>query len=391
MDSTYVSGMERSTVKNNKRLIFYVTEDWYFCSHRLPLAIAAKKAGYDVTVATRIQKHGDMITRHGIHIIPVRLRRRSNNPFGVLVSLINIWRIYRRERPDVVHHVALKPVLIGSLATLFNRKIKVVNAIAGLGFVFTSRRLLAKILRFFLKIFLKVLLDRKASIAIIQNPDDAKLLIDRLGIKGDKVTLIKGAGVNLETYKVMPEPESVITISLVSRMLWDKGIGEFISAVELLKKQGHQFRALLAGSPDPDNPTSVSEEQLRQWSDIGIVEYIGHVDDVPKLWQDSNIAVLPSSYGEGIPKCLIEAAACGRPIVTTNTPGCREIVKDGVNGILIPTKDPSALATAMVRLIEDKELRKQMGLTGRKMVEADFSESIVIRKTLDIYEKLLRE
>lgn len=391
MDSTYVSGMERSTVKNNKRLIFYVTEDWYFCSHRLPLAIAAKKAGYDVTVATRIQKHGDMITRHGIHIIPVRLRRRSNNPFGGLASLINIWRIYRQERPDVVHHVALKPVLFGSLVTLYNRKIKVVNAIAGLGFVFTSKHLLAKILRPFLKFSLKVLLTRQASMTIIQNPDDAKLLIEGLGIKGGKVILIKGAGVNLETYKLMPEPEDVFTISLVSRMLWDKGIGEFISAVELLKKQGYQFRALLAGLPDPDNPTSVSEEQLRQWSDSGIVEYIGYADDVPKLWQDSNIAVLPSSYGEGIPKCLIEAAACGRPIVTTNTPGCREIVKDGVNGILIPAKDTSALAVAMARLIGDKELRKQMGISGRKMVEAEFSDSIVIRKTLDIYEKILRE
>jgi len=290
-----------------------------------------------------------------------------------------------------VHHVAIRPVFYGGLATYFNKKIKVVNAIAGLGFVFTSKSLLAKVLKPFIRFSLKRLLARKKSLTIVQNPDDSTMLIDRLGIKSDRVSLIKGAGVNLETYKNSQEPEGVLSIVLVSRMLWPKGIGEFVEAVILLKDQGYEFRALLAGTPDPENPSSIPMNKLHEWNDSGIVEYLGHVEDVPALWEASNISVLPSSYGEGIPKSLIEAAACSRPIVATDTPGCREIVKDSVNGLLVPPKNTQALADAIRTLLNDKNLRQKMGQAGRKLVEQELSEAIVIKATLDCYERLLNE
>lgn len=374
-----------------KKIIFFVTDDWYFCSHRLPLAVAAKEAGYDVAIATRIQNHGDKIRQHGLRIIPLNLRRRSKNPFAGLVWWWTIRRIYKKERPDIVHHVAIRPVFYGGLATYFNKRIKVVNAIAGLGFVFTSNSLLAKILKPLIRFSLKRILSRRQSLTIVQNPDDAAMLTDRLKLDKDRVSLIKGAGVNLDVYRHSPEPGGPVSIGLVSRMLWAKGIGEFVKAVALLKNQGYEFRAILAGTPDPENPSSIPEVTLREWHDGSTIEYKGHVEDIPALWAESNIAILPSSYGEGIPKCLIEAAACGKPIIATDTPGCREIVKNGVNGILVAPKNVEALSSAIKTLLDNKDLRNKMGAEGRRMVENEFSESIVIQATLQCYARLLNE
>jgi glycosyltransferase involved in cell wall biosynthesis len=372
------------------KILYLVTEDWYFYSHRLPIACAAVEQGYEVVVATRVQKHGEAIAQKGIKIIPIRLRRRSKSPFNELFALIELCRIYYHERPDLVHHVSLKPVIYGSIAALLARKPKVVNAVAGLGFVFTSQRLLAKLLRPFITFAFRLSFNRSGTKVIVQNPDDRALLINKLRIREDHVHLIRGSGVNIANYRIFDDPAGEITIALISRMLWDKGIGEYIAAIEQLKSRGLQFRALLVGEPDDENPASVAREQLAKWHAQGNVEYLGYIDDVPQIWAKAHIAVLPSFYGEGVPKSLLEAASCGRPIVTTDMPGCREIVHDSVNGLLVPPRNVDALADAIAELIENPERRKKMGLQGRELVEREFSEQKILPMTLSLYSELLQ-
>lgn len=372
------------------KVLYLVTEDWYFYSHRLPIASAAAKQGYDVVVATRVQKHGEAIAQKGMKVIPIRLRRRSKSPFNELIALIELCRIYHHERPDLVHHVSLKPVLYGSIAALVVRKPKVVNAIAGLGFVFTSQRLLARLLRPFVNMAFRLSFNRPGTKVIVQNPDDRALLVETLGVRADHVNLIRGSGVNVADYRVTDEPAGETTIALVSRMLWDKGIGEYVAAVELLKSRGLQFRALLIGEPDDENPASVERKQLASWHEQGNIEYLGYTDDVVQVWAKTHIAVLPSYYGEGVPKSLIEAASCGRAIVTTDMPGCREIVNDKVNGLLVPPRDIDALADAIAELLQDPQRRKKMGLKGRELVEREFSEQKILPETLSLYAELLK-
>jgi len=382
--------MSNSNITRNKKLLFLVTEDWYFCSHRLSLACAAKNAGYDVVVATHVQIHGEIITQKGLRILEIKMRRRSSGLVGELYALLDVIRIYKREQPDIVHHVALKPVLVGSVAAIFYKKIKVVNAIAGLGFVFSSKRLSARLLKPVIMLSLRWLLNQKVSRVIVQNPDDFGLLIESMNIQRDKIALIRGAGVDISSFTYIPEPDGDVVVVLVARMLWDKGIAEYVEAVRRLKQRGLSFRAVLVGSPDDDNPASITTTQLEKWNEEGFVEWKGHVDNIASVWSNSHISILPSYYGEGVPKSLIEAAACGRPIVTTDMPGCREIVKHQVNGFLVPPRDVDSLASAISNLILDKTLRERMGRAGRERVEAEFSEDIVINKTLALYESLLQ-
>lgn len=377
-------------MKEKKKLLFLVTEDWYFCSHRINLARAALKDGFEVVVATRVRKYGDVITGKGLRLIPIGLKRRSKNPFIELISIVEIWKLYYKEKPDIVHHIALKPVIYGGVAAFFCRNIKVVNAIAGLGISFSSANLLAKLIKSLILSTFRLILTRAGSATIVQNPDDLKTLRDIVQIDDKKMHLIKGAGVNIETYRVYMEPNEKIQIAFVSRMLRDKGVEDFVSAVELLKTDKNmKFTALLVGEPDAENANSVSVKQLRTWDNNGDVIWKGYCADIPKLWSESAICVLPSFYGEGIPKSLIEAAACGRPIVTTDIPGCREIVIDRYNGILVQPRDIVQLANAIRELISNPELRKTLGNNGRKLVEKEFTEQIVIEKTLSLYTEML--
>ena len=372
----------------NKKLLFLITEDWYFCSHRLPLACAAKAKGFDVAVATRVSQHGPTILEHGIRLLPIRLRRRGNHLWEEFLSFLEIWRIYRTERPDIVHHVALKPLLYGSLAAALTPEIKVVNAIAGLGFVFSSRQWRARVMRPVIKLAFRLLLGRANSRVIVQNVDDRDLLIHSLNISARRVALIRGSGVNIDEYHVTPEPPGDVIVALVSRMLWDKGVGEFVAAVEQLKAEGLQFRAWLVGDTDPDNPAAIDPQQLQTWQREGQVEWLGHRQDIAQLWAQAHIAVLPS-YREGLPKSLLEAASCGRPIITADVPGCREIVADGVNGLLVPARSVNKLAQAMKTLISDPALRQDLGQRGRDRVLREFSEQRVIEETLAVYDALL--
>ena len=372
------------------KVLFLVTEDWYFLSHRLPLAEAVLRQGHEVVVATRVQDHGRDIVEAGMRVLPIRLRRRSKKPLQELLAILEIVKIYRREKPDIVHHVSLKPVLYGSMAAWLARATKVVNALAGLGFVFSSQRRLARLLRPFVRMAFRLLCNRPGSVVIVQNPDDRALLVDNLGIDSGRVALIRGSGVAVDEYRLVPEPDGEPVIALVSRMLWDKGIGEYVDAVKKLHARGLVFRALLVGIPDPENPASVPERQLHAWHEQGDIEWLGFVGDIAALWERSHLAVLPSYYGEGVPKSLIEAACCGRAIVTTDMPGCREIVRHGVNGLLVPVRDADRLADAIAMLLTDHEQRRAMGGRGRELVEREFSVARVNRETLALYKGLLQ-
>jgi glycosyltransferase involved in cell wall biosynthesis len=374
---------------SNRSLIFFVTEDWYFCSHRLPLALAAKEAGFEVSVVTRVCSHGEQIKAAGLELIPLELSRRGMNPLAELRLIARLISIYRSEQPDIVHHVALKPVLYGTIASLFAKIPCVVNALAGLGFLFSSHSLKARAVRPLVKLVFRLLLNRRNSCVILQNPDDVRLLCDGRVLGRERIALIRGSGVDIRQFTVLPEPSGQPIVILASRLLWDKGVGEFVSAAKQLKIQGVSARFVLVGEGDAANPSAIPDSQLSHWHDEGDVEWWGRRDDMPAVMAQSHIVCLPSFYGEGVPKVLIEAASCGRPIVTTDTPGCREIVQDGVNGLLVPVRDATAVAEALKKMIEAPELRSQMGARGRYLVEREFALDKVNTETLKVYEGLL--
>lgn len=383
------------------KLLFFVTEDWYFCSHRLPLARAARDAGYDVRVATRVAAHGETIRAEGFGLIPLRHFNRSiGNPIRELASLIEIVRIYHREKPDLIHQIAIKPALLGSLAARLvalgkRRGPRMINMIAGLGSIFTSRSLKARLLRPPVKLAIRLLLNRPNARVIVQNPEDGQLLTGGGLVAPERLALIKGSGVDLAHYAATPEPATdeghPPIAAQVSRMIWDKGAGVLVEAARLLRARGVALRVILAGTPDPENMATIPEAQLRAWHDEGIVEWVGFCDDVPGLWRDSHIAVLPSWYGEGVPKSLLEAAAAARPMVAVDGPGLREVVIDGETGLLVPPRDAGALADALARLVGDEALRRRMGDAARARAERNFGDDRVVAATMAVYRDLLPE
>ena len=368
----------------HQKLLFIVTEDWYFVSHRLPLAAAAKKAGYDVAVATRVRSHGQAITAEGIRLIPFILSRHVGYPIREVVALT---RLYVRERPDIVHHVALKPIVYGVLAARIAGVRAQVNAVAGMGRLFTSTTGVMRLIRPAARWILALLLRGRRSLTIVQNSDDRALLL-RSHLPESRIHLIRGAGVDTTLFAPGSEPAQPIRIVLAARMLWAKGVREFVQAASLLAEEGIVARFILAGLPDYGNPESVPEETLREWDGKNGVEWRGLCNDMPSVFRESHVSCLPSYYGEGVPKALLEAAASGLPIVTTDIPGCREIVRNDENGILVPAKNPHALATALRRLIQDPSLRSKMGQCGRAMVLDKFSQERVIKETLAAYREL---
>jgi len=373
------------------KLLYLVTEDWYFCSHRLELATAALKADYDVYLVTQVTCHAEVITTENIKLYPVVFSRSFKRPWQDIKTLINIFKIYREIQPDIVHHVALKPVMFGSLTCLFMKKNKpkvVINAMTGLGSLFISKKPFLSIVKSVFSKLLIFFLQRKNSHLIVQNNDDKALFIDEYHLPLEKISLIKGSGVNMNTYKSALNKSKLITVILVARMLKDKGVEEFVDAVSILEKQGQSARFVLVGDIDEENPSSISTARLEEWNEKGIIEWWGQCDNMASVYEQANIVVLPS-YREGLPKVLLEAAACGLPIVATDVPGCREIVKHGVNGLLVPVRTADELAAAINQLINNPERCKEMGSRGKDLVEKEFSSNIVIDKTLMLYKSLL--
>jgi glycosyltransferase involved in cell wall biosynthesis len=366
------------------KLLFLVTEDWYFVSHRLPLALAARDAGYAVTVAAREGAHGQMIRDAGLAFIPFELSRRGGNAVMEIARLVSL---YRRERPAIVHHVALKPVLYGSLAARLAGVTWVINAVAGLGWLFTSGGLVVRLARPVICTVLAKLLAAPDSRVIVQNPDDLALL-KTAGVPQDHLRLIRGAGVDTALFTPVSAPPLPVTVMLVARMLWAKGVGEFVAAARRLHGEGLSARFVLVGEPDPANPAAVPLADLQAWHGRDGIEWWGRREDMPVVLRQAHVACLPS-YREGLPKSLLEAAACGLPIVTSNTPGCREAVAEGDNGFLVPVRDADALAVALKKLILDAELRRRMGERSRARSLAEFSQEIVVRQTLALYRELV--
>lgn len=378
---------EAARHKQRPKLLFVVTEDWYFCSHRLPLAVAAVKAGFDVTIATRVTHHGDVIQKAGIEIYPWNVSRGSVNILAELKAVFQLLKIYRKVKPDLVHQVALKPVLYGTFISKLIGSQKIVNALGGMGFVFNNGKKNTRGLRAIILAGFKWLLSGKGHVLILQNPEDCALMINEAGIDVNNIRLIRGAGVDIQRFDASMEPDGVPLIILPARMLWDKGVGDYVEAAKILKAEGIAARFGLVGGIDECNPAAISLEQLRIWTDAGYVEWFGQRDDMPEIFRQANIVCLPS-YREGLPKALLEGAACSRAIVATDVPGCREIVEDGKNGILVPARDPVALAEALKKLILSPTVRYQMGINGRTMVINGFSEEAVVNETLCIYKDL---
>ncbi|VAX21603.1 Lipid carrier : UDP-N-acetylgalactosaminyltransferase / Alpha-1,3-N-acetylgalactosamine transferase PglA; Putative glycosyltransferase [hydrothermal vent metagenome] len=384
----------RNIMGERYKIIYFVTEDWYFWLHRMPIAKAALKEGYDVIVATAVAEHGEKIKSEGLRLAPLGLNRSGKNPLREFASLLEITRLYRKEKPDIAHHVALKPVIYGAVAAVLSKTPLTVNALAGLGHVFIAKGFKAALVRFFIKAALRFSLRRKSAITIFENPDDLNLLV-KMGLLDERqAVLIKGTGVDTSLFappeQELPSDEAPVVL-LSSRMLMTKGIGDFVEAARILKKRQTNVRMVLAGSPDPHNPMSIPLSRLEEWDKEGAVEYWGFKEDMAELLKQVSIVVLPSFYGEGVPRSLMEAASAERPVVTYDVPGCREIIRHNVNGLLVPLRDIEALADAIAVLLEDGELRKKMGAEGRRIVEEEFSEEIVVEKTMNLYERAMEK
>jgi glycosyltransferase involved in cell wall biosynthesis len=371
-----------------KKLAFLVTELGYFCSHRLNLAMAAKKAGYHVSVIANCAQRSSLsryesdLAQLDLHHIP--FHRSRLNPFAEIGTLRQIWRVYRRIRPDIVHQVAFKPLVYGTVCARLLKVGKIVNALGGMGYLFTHQSLTSRVLKPLLSLSFRALLNGHQCALILQNQDDAALMASF--VVRDKIHLIKGAGIDLEVFHPTDEPPLPVKAVMASRLLWSKGIGELVEAAQILKRQAVPLEIQVAGEPDPQNPASVPPDLFQKWKEEGMITWLGSCTDMAAVYGQTHIAVLPSYYREGIPKALLEAAACGKPIVTTDAPGCRDVVTSGENGFLIPPKDPAALADALKKLALSSDLREKMGQMSRKKAEEEFGDKKIIEQTMALYK-----
>jgi mannose/cellobiose epimerase-like protein (N-acyl-D-glucosamine 2-epimerase family)/glycosyltransferase involved in cell wall biosynthesis len=370
------------------RVIYLVTEDWYFISHRLPMARAARNAGFEVHVATRIDRHGAAIKAEGFHLHPVAWRRGSLDPRDLVRTVHEVRKLYRQLKPDLAHHVALSAAVVGSLAAI-GLPIICLNAMTGLGTMFTDDDAKVRIARPVLRMALRALLDRSRAAVLVQNEDD-RAVIERLGVDRTRIALIPGSGVDVEALVPAPEPPGPMTMAFVGRLVASKGIRTLLAAHERLGQRGRDIRLLIAGLPDPANPTSISSREIEAWTRRPNVKHLGFVADIAALWACAHIAVLPS-HREGLPLSLLEAAACGRPLVATDVPGCREIARADVNALLVPLGDAGALADAIDQLAADSQLRRQFGKASRELVERTFSSERIGSDLVALYQRLLEQ
>lgn len=369
------------------RLLYVVTEDWYFMSHRLPMARAAVAAGFEVHVATNVAEDGQDIEREGFVLHPIRFGRGRLSPFRMLRTILALRKIYRAVDPAIVHYVAMQPVVLGTVSSL-RRRFASVYAITGRGHVFVGDTGAARALRRMILAMLRFGLNRHRAIALVQNPDDHAWLID-LGVKPEHITQIAGSGIDVDRFRPIPEPDGPVTISFVGRMLADKGVRMLVEAYRMLRASHISCELSLAGAPDPASPTSIPEAEVAQWGREPGVTWLGHVTDIATVWAHAHIAVLPS-HGEGLPKSLLEAAASGRPMIATDVPGCREIVIHERTGLLVPVDDPQALAAAILRLVNSSPQRIRFGDAARRLVEERFSADLVGKTTVALYQRLLK-
>ena len=370
------------------RIVLVVNEDWMFWSHRRALARAASDAGAIVTVATRVDRHGERIAGEGLRVAPLPWRRGARNLFAEANALCTLAALYWRESPDLVHHVGVKAALYGGVAALTAGAPAQIHTIAGFGFVSVSSRTRARVLRAVLAGLFRRVLSRPRSRLVVQNQDDLNDVQSGRLFAMDRVHLVAGSGVDTRAFAPVPEPAGPVTALLASRLIRPKGIVQLVEAARILRDEAPGVRVVLVGDPDPENPDTVTAQELRAWHDAGLVEWRPRSDDMPAVWASCHIAVLPS-YREGMPRTLLEAAACGRPLVATDVPGCRDLVRHGDNGLLVPLHDARALADAIARLAADAALRERMGARARALVEEHYCDELIVAQMLALYRLAL--
>jgi glycosyltransferase involved in cell wall biosynthesis len=371
------------------RLLIVVNDPAFFLSHRLPVATAAREAGFDVHVATADGRGIDRILAAGLAHHRIPLSRSGTRPMGELKLILALYRLFRELQPDVVHLVTIKPVLYGGIVARMARVPAVVLAVSGLGFVFLDRGPRAALVRTFVSVLYRLAFGKRILRVIFQNPDDREALIRAAGLTRDKSLLIPGSGIDLSSYAdtAFPASGSAPVVVMAARLLREKGVHEFVAAAHLLRDRGVIARFWLAGEPDPDSPGGVREADLSAWRAAGVVELLGPRDDIAHVFSQSDLVVLPS-YREGLPKVLVEAAACGRAVVTSDVPGCRDAIVHNVTGLLVSPRDVVSLADAIERLLADQTLRQRMGRAGRAFAERTFSIESVVAAHLAVYREL---
>lgn len=399
MDRFDVSGLagnriEKATGLNNKlKVLLFANTDWYLYNFRRSLATALREAGYDVLLVSPAGPYGTKLIEMGFRWIPAPMLRRSLNPLRELGLLLWLRRVLLKERVDLMHGFTIKGVVYGALAARLAGGVARINSVEGMGYVYTSNALKARALRPLVNALLRLAISGQRVRLILLNPDDAVFFAQSGLAHPDQVRLIPGAGVDCQRFcpaEPVHQAKSQLRVLLPARLLWDKGVAEFVEAARLLKASGRTFEFLLAGSPDEGNPAAVPKEMVLTWQSEGLLHWLGHVADMPGLYRSVDVVALPS-YREGLPTGLTEASACGLPIITTDAPGCREVVVNGENGFLIPVKNARALADAVAALDDNHELRAQMGANARQRAIEKFDEKIVLKQTLAVYEEVLGE
>lgn len=376
----------------SRKLLFVVNVDWFFLSHRLPIAIEAMRQGYEVHIATALTDQLAVLQDYGFVVHPLTLNRSGVGLSAIGKPFWQIFRVCKIVKPDVVHFVTIKPVLLGGVAARLARVPAIVSAVSGLGFVFVAKGLTAVIRRWVVKHLYRMALGHINLRVIFQNSNDLSSLSSLVDLPDRKVSMIRGSGADLSQYCVTPLPTGVPVVLLAARLLVDKGVREFVQSAQILRKRGlslKDVRFVVVGKPDLDNPHSLHPDELAQWTGEGAVELWGHRTDMPEVMACAHVVVLPSYYGEGLPKVLIEAAACGRAVITTDHPGCRDAIEAGVTGLLVPVRDSEALADAIEKLLNDPVRCAKMGQAGRLLAESAFDEEQVVAAHLQIYQELI--
>lgn len=376
------------------KFVLYANTDWYLFNFRLSTALELKSHGHDVVMLSPPGDFGGRFAAHGLRWIPLQMDRASLNPLREAATLHRLVRVLKVERPDVLHNFTVKCAIYGAIAARAARVPAVVNAVAGMGYVFTSDRVHARALRPVVKALMRGTLGGGHSRLILQNPDDANAFVRSRMMAQDRIRVIRSSGVNTARFtpRVRGAERKPLRVLLAARLLWEKGVGEFVEAARMLKIEGRDVQFVLAGMPDHGNPRSVRLDEVRQWAAEGAVEWLGHVDDMPALLSCVDVMALPSYYREGVPKSLIEGAASGLALVTTNLAGCREVVsEDGVDGLHVEPRSARALAERLKMLDDDRVLVARLGACAREKALAHFDERAVIRHTIAVYDELLRD
>ena len=374
------------------RIVFFANTDWYLYNFRLSTAAHLQAHGAEVVMVSPEGPFGERFARHGIRWLTLPMDRASLNPLREAFTIKHLATLLRRERPDLIHNFTVKCAVYGAMAARLSGVPAVVNAVAGLGYVYASNGLKARMLRPVVSTLMRNTLGSGNSRVILQNPDDADALTQLRLVSQDRIRVIRSSGVNVERFQPCTDraTDAPLRVLLAARLLREKGVGEFVEAARMLKERGRTVEFLLAGTPDPGNPSSFQHEEVQGWHDAGLVQWLGHVDDMPALMASVDVMTLPSYYREGVPRCLIEGAASGLCIVTTDLPGCREVVTShGEDGLQVPPRDAASLAALIMQLDDDRAQVRRLGAKARERALAHFDERLVIGRTLEVYQELL--